>query len=630
MFDLVHKHKRIMQIVLLLLIIPPFAFWGIQSYEGVRAGGGEVADVGGQKITEQELSVQLRQQQDRLRAMFGGKLDPAAFDTPEAREQLLEGMVSQRLLTQDVVRKRLVATDDNLRETIGSIPAFQENGKFSRPRYQQAVQAEGYSVPAFESNLRRDLMVQQLASAVGDAGIVSRAVAREWAALAGEQREIARATVPASSFTSQVKSSPEAIQAFYEANRKDFEVPEQARVEYVVLNRDSLLAADPVSPDEIKAQYEANRAQYEQKEQRQASHILLTVKPGSSADEKAKVKARAAEIAAQVKKNPATFADAAKKQSEDPGSAGRGGDLGFFSRGMMVPAFEDAVFSMKPGEVSDPVESDFGFHVIRMTAVRPGKVKPLEEVRAVIEADLRKQRAGRRFAEAADQFANMVYEQPDSLKPVVDKFKLRVESAGWMLRGEAKPPLNHPKLQQAIFSDDAIKNGRNTEAVEVSPGTMVAARVAEHRPASVKPLDEVRGDVVKEMVRRESAKLAWKQGAEKLEQLKKGEAAGVTFSASRTLGREGSQDAPANLVSAAFKADRSKLPAYVGVEQPDGYQIVRVSKIVHVPLDETREKGAQAELGRITGGSQLQAYISALRADTKVTVNKSALKKKEE
>src|SRR3954469_34262 len=166
MFDFVHKHKRLLQIVLGLMVIPPFAFWGIQSYDSMRSSGGDVAEVGGQKITEQEFSTQLRQQQERLRGIFSGRMDPATFDTPEARLQMLDGMVSQRLLTQDVVRKRLVATDENLRDTIASIPAFQEDGKFSKARYQQALQAEGYTPQQFESSLRRDLIVQQLASAV--------------------------------------------------------------------------------------------------------------------------------------------------------------------------------------------------------------------------------------------------------------------------------------------------------------------------------------------------------------------------------------------------------------------------------------------------------------------------------
>ena len=631
MFDFIHKHKRLIQIVLALIVVPPFALWGIQSYERGAVDTGDVASVGGMKISEQEFSNQLREQQDRMRAMLGGRVDPAAFDTPQAREQVLEGMISQRLITRDVVSQHLFASDDNLREMIASTPAFQDNGKFSDQRYQQALQAEGYTPAQFEASLRRDLEVQQLASALGDANIVSRGVARQWALLAGEQREISEATVPASAYAAQVKATPEAVKAFYEANKSLYEVPEQAHVQYAVLSADALAAQESVTPEEIKAQYEARRSQYEQKEERDASHILIAVKPGASEADQQKAKAKAEEIAAQVKKNPASFAEVAKKESQDPGSAPKGGELGLFSRGMMVAQFEDEVFRMKPGEITGPVKSDFGYHIIRLNSIRPGKVKPLEEVRGDIERDIRKQRGSKKFAEAAETFSNLVYEQPDSLKPVADKYKIPLQDGGWVTRKEAKAqPLNSPKLLSAIFSEDSIKNRRNTEAIEVSPGTLVSARITEYKPASVRPLAEVQKDVEDQLVRKQSAELAWKEGAAKLAQLKKGDAAGLSFDEPKTVGREGAKGVPPDELSAAFRTDASKVPAYSGVQRPDGYVIVRVSKVVPPALDEAKEKGAQTELARAMGASQFQAYVAALRAGTKVEINQSALQKKDQ
>ena len=629
MFDFVHKHKRLIQLVLALLIIPPFAFWGIQSYESSRGSTGEVAEVNGQKITQQDFESQLRSQQERLRTMLGGRLDPSAFDTPESRTQMMESMVSQRLLTSDVVSKRLVTTDDNLRETIAGIPAFQIDGKFSKERYQDALRSEGFTPQAFEMSMRRDLAVQQLAAALGEANIVSRTVAKQWATLAGEQREVAQSRLQATSLMGLIKMTPEAIRAFYDENKKLFEVPEQARVEYVMLNADALMAADPITPEEIKAQYEARRPQYEQKEQRQASHILLTVKPDASGPEKAKVKARAEQLAEQVKKNPASFAEVAKKESEDPGSAARGGDLGFFSRGMMVPAFEDAVFAMKPGDVSGAVQSDFGFHVIRLVGVKPGKVKPLEEVRGDIERDLRKERAGKKFAEAAEQFSNTVYEQADTLQPVAEKFKLKVQDAGWVDRSQARPPLNNPRVLSAVFSPEALKSHRNTEAIEVAPGTLLAARVAEYRPATVKPFDEVRNEAARQLSIKEATALAWKEGPEKLELLRKGDTTPVPFTPAQVMGRGSVPGVAPEVVTAAFRAPVDKLPSYVGVQTADGYTLLRISKVIPAVVDEAKEKGMQAELGRMSGTSQMQAYIAALRADAKVHINQAALQKKE-
>ena len=330
-----------------------------------------------------------------------------------------------------------------------------------------------------------------------------------------------------------------------------------------------------------------------------------------------------------MRKSPASFADIAKKNSDDPGSAEKGGDVGLFSRGLVAKAFEDAAFAMKVSDISGPVESEFGFHIIRLTAVVPGKIKPLADVRADIEKDLVKQRAGRKFAEAAEQFSNMVYEQSDTLKPVADRFKLAIRDGGWVTRAGTKiPQLANPRVISSLFSDDSTKNHRNTEAVEVAQGSLVSARVVEHKPASLKPLAEVEKEVAQLLVQKESDTLAWKEGAERLVQLRKGETAGVSFSSPKTMGREGADQLPRQVMEAAFRADRNKLPSYVGVELNDGYMLLRVSKVVPPKLDESAEKNAQTELGRAMGATEFRAYIKGLRAGTTVTINPKALESK--
>jgi peptidyl-prolyl cis-trans isomerase D len=635
MFNFVATHKRLLQIILALLVIPPFAMWGIDSYQRMATTVGEVASVGDIKIVESEFTAQVQAQQERMQQLLGRNYNPEIFDTREARSEVLENMIAQRLVTQHVIKSRMVVTDDALREMIMATPAFQDNGKFSNERYVQVLQnergerGEGMTPEMFENSLRRDLLVQQLSAAIGEGGLVSRAIAREWAGLAGESREISVSRLAAANFAAKVKTSPESIKAFYEANRARFEVPEQVKVEYVMFDADALASAEPITPKEIQDAYEQRRAQYEVAEQRQASHILIAVKQGATDAEKAKARARAEELLAQVRKSPASFAEIAKKNSDDPGSAEKGGDVGLFSRGLVAKAFEDAAYSMKVNDISGPVESEFGFHIIRLTAVVPGKVKPLADVRADIEKDLLKQRAGRKFAEAAEQFSNMVYEQSDSLKPVADRFKLVVRDGGWVTRAGTKiPQLSNPRVISSLFSDDSIKNHRNTEAVEVAQGSLVSARVVEHKPASLKPLEEVEKDVAQLVVQRESNTLAWKDGAEKLDQLRKGDAAGVTFPPPKTMGREGADQLPRQVMDAAFRADRNKLPSYAGVEMNDGYMLIRVSKVVPPKLDENAEKNAQTELGRAMGATEFRAYIKALRAGATVTINQKALESK--
>ncbi len=406
MFDFVTKHKRLLQFVLALMIVPPFAFWGIQWTQRETAGVGEVASVGGQKITEQEFGEALRQQQERLRGMLGRNFDPGIFDSPAIRLELLEGMISQRLMMQHAARNHLSVSDEMLVETTMSIPAFQVDGKFSRERYDAALRNERMSSEAFDGALRRDLLMQQLTGALADSGLASKAVSRQFAQLRAQQREIAEHRIQADAQLAQPKVTAEAVRAFYDGNPARFQVPEEVGVEYLVLSADALLASEQVGADEIKAYYESNISKYGEPEQRRASHILIAVKRGAGDAEKASARERAAQILSQLRKSPGSFAELAKKNSGDPGSASQGGDLGFFSRGMMVRPFEDAAFRLKPNQISDLVESDFGFHIIKITGVKAGKMKSFEAARLEIERELKKQRAAKRFAEAAEAFSN--------------------------------------------------------------------------------------------------------------------------------------------------------------------------------------------------------------------------------
>ena len=631
MFEWVRNNKRLMQ-VLLALIALPFAFFGVESYQAAANMSAGVASVGDQKITEQEFSENLRQQQERLRRMLGGNFSQTMLDSPEIRTELLEGMISQRLLTQYAVGAKLNVSDEQLREVVASIPAFQVDGKFSKAQYESALRAEGYSPTVFENSVRRDLMMQQLSAALSEAGTASRAVAQFIAEYRVQQREVAEYMLNAKQFLAEIKPTAESIKAFYDSNLAQFKVPEQMRVEYVVLNNEALLAAEPVSLEDVKKVYQDNLARYGEAEQRQASHILIGYKQGASDADKVKAREKAAQLAEQAKKAPAGFADLARKNSDDPGSASKGGDLGYFSRGMMVKAFEDAAFGMKSGEIAGPIESDFGLHIIRLTGVKPGKVKTFEQVRPEIEAELKKQKAGRRFAEAAEAFSNVVYEQSDSLKPAAERFKLTVQQAGWTTRASSPvAALNNPKLLAALFSDDVAKNRRNTEAVEIAPGTLVSARALEYKAAMQRSLDEVRAEVQKALVDKEAMMLARKQGAAKLAELKKGEAAGVTFGAVKTVSRDSPGGLRPESAGRIFRADVSKLPSYVGVDLPEGYAIYRISKVAAgKTVDETQQKNMQGELARMNGAQEFRAFLASLRAGAKIQINKDLVQKKQQ
>lgn len=631
MFDFVTKHKRLLQVVLALLIVPPFAFWGIQWTQRDVAGVREVASVGGQKISEQEFLEALRQQQDRLRGMLGSNFDSSLLDSPEMRRELIEGMISQRLLMQHALKNHLTVTDEVLVETTKSIPAFQVEGKFSRQRYDDMLRNERMTPEAFDGALRRDLLVQQLSGALADSGIASKLASRQFAQIRAQQREIAEFTIRADTQAARSKIGSDAIRAYYDSNPTRFRVPEELEVEYVVLSAEALADSEQASEDEVKGFYEANAARYGDPEQRRASHILIGVKSGASDDDRAKAKERANRILSEIKKSPGRFAELAKANSSDSGSASKGGDLGFFSRGMMVQPFEEAAFRLRLNQVSELVESDFGFHIIKVTGIRPGKMKSLAEARPEIERELKGQKAGRHFAEVAEAFSNMVYEQADSLQPAADRFKLAIQRAAGVTRASAPVPvLNKPKVLTALFGDDAIKNKRNTEAVEAAPGVLVSARVLNHKPSSQRPFEQVKESIVAELARQAAMTVARQRGSERLEALTKGSGDSVRFGPTRLVSREDPQNLGQEALSRIFRADASKLPSYTGVESADGFVIYRISRVFEAEADPAQQRSVQSELGRANGSQEFRAFLGGLRAETSVDINRQYLEAKQE
>ena len=619
MFDLVHRRKRIAQIILALLTIP-FAFFGLQFYSRGMGGAEDVAKVNGSPITQHEFAEALRQQQDRLRAAFGPGVDPDVLDTPQSRRALLDSLVSQRLISQAAQRAHLTVGDEALRETITAIPAFQGEGGFSKETYEALLRSQNMTPAMFEAQMRHDLAVSQLAGAIAGTAIVPQTVAERIATLQDERREVQEALVPAKPLLAEVKLDEARLKAYYEANAADFRVPEQVRAEYLVLSAQSLASPAAIPEADLKAAYEARASQYRVAEQRRASHILV------------KTKAEAEKIAAEARKSPDQFAELARKYSQDPGSAAKGGDLGFFARGQMVGPFEDAAFALKEGQISDPVQTDFGWHVIRLTAVRPAQARPFAEVRSELAADLARQQGARRFAESAEGFGNTVYEQSDSLKPAAERFKLPLQTSGWLTRtpGPDAGVLGNAKLVAALFSKDSLEAHRNTDAVEVAPNVLVSARVVEHQPAVQKKFEEVRGEIEQRLRAQEAAALARKAGESKLAALAKGGDAGLAWGAAKSVSRRSPQGIPAGALRKIMGADPAHLPAYAGAERGDeGYMLYRVARVLPAePQPEAQRSAERARAAQQAGSRQLEAYIESLRAQADIDVHAANLERK--
>ena len=631
MFDLLHKHKRLAQIILGLVTLP-FVFFGTYQY---FSGGGRpdvVATVGRNKITQAEFDDAMRDQQQRMRQALGNNFDAAMLDTPEMRYALLDQLVNQRLLENEARADRFRVTDAQLAQFIGALPPFQDNGKFSADRYREVLASQNMSPLSFEQRVRADLVMAPLSDPIVNGSIAAKSSVQRYLTLLDQKREVATAAIPAEPFEKSVKVADDEVKAYYDKNPKAFETPEMAKIDYVLLTQDAIASQVKVDPAEVKQAYDANSKQYTTNEERRASHILIAVKKDASDAEKAKAKQKATELAAKARANPDAFATLAKENSQDPGSAAQGGDLGSFSRGAMVKPFEDAVFGAKVGDIVGPIETDFGYHVIKVTGITPSHVQSFEEVKGRIEAEIKRQKAAQKFAAAAEQFQNLVYEQADSLQGAAKALGLKVETTPFVTRDKVQAlAMGSAKFVQALFSPESIQSKRNTEAIEVGPNALMAGRVVEHKPAAPKPFDEVNDEIRRQLMHARASEMAAKAGREKLALLEAGKDAGVTFDKPVTLTRNQAQPGiTPDALKKIFEASAQKLPDYVGAtNDKGGFSIYRLDKVTDPPAPEAAKlEAAQTRVGSELGRELMNAYLAGLKADTDVKINQTALEKK--
>ena len=629
MFDFIRSHQRLMQLVLLVLIVPSFVFFGVQGYERMNQNTQTVAKVDGRAISQGELDNAQREQLARMRQTYGAALDAAMFDTPEARAQTLDALIGQHVLMQQAQRHSLATSDRQLRETIAAIPALQVDGQFSQERYESLLAQQGLTRVGFEQRLRDDLSMQQLDNAIEGSVIVPKRVVDRFSAIVGQRREVRSTIVRLADYAGKVQLAPDAVQKDYDARAADYMTPETAKVEYLVLGADALAKQVKVPEADARGFYEQNRKRYEVPEQRRASHILVAVAKDAGAADQAKAKDKAEDLLKKVRANRGDFAKLAKQSSDDPGSAANGGDLDFLGKGATVPPFEAALFALKDGEISDLVRTDFGYHIIELTGVKPAQVKAFDAVRPEIDAEIGKQLAQKKFTDAAEGFADGVYQQGDALAPTAQKFGLTVATADGVTRTpgastDPSSPFSNAKLLTAVFSADSLKNRRNTEAVETSPGTLVSARVLEYKPSVRRPLAEVADTIKARLTDREARKLADDAGKALLARLRAGDAAQPpAFGPVTTVSRVERSELPPEAVTEVFRSDATKLPAYAGLVLPSGdYAVYQVAAVSNGPaMDAGRLASLTQSIAKQVGAMEFGGYLSDLRRRSKVKVS---------
>ena len=624
--------KRFIRWLFIIFLVVPFGLFGIDAYINRVGTTDAVANVGPTRITVGELDQALRRQADLYREQFRGQFDASLMDNPEIRRSVLDSLVAEKLMAIGSDREGLRIPDTALAERISRMPEFHVNGRFSRDRYELIAKSQGLTPPGLDERLRQGFRKQDFRDSIAETAFVPKATLDSFIRLSEQTRELSVVSLTPDAYLPKVKVTPEQVKAYYDGHAAEFTTPERVRVEYLELSVDSLAARAEAPAEEVKRAYEdgMTRNQWGQPEERRASHILIAAGADAKEADRKAAQEKAQAIAERVRKAPKTFADVARKESQDPGSAVQGGDLGFFAPAAMVKPFADATFAAKKGDIVGPVQSEFGYHVIMVTDIKPAKLRSLAEATPEIEAQIKKLVASRAFAESAEQFSNMVYEQSSSLKPAADTLKLAVQQSSWIAKGQpSPPPLGNPKLQAEIFSDNTIKAKRNTSAVEVSPGTLVAARVIEHKAAELRPLETVSADIERKLAREAAIKLARAEGEAKLKELQAGKDAGVKWPAALAVNRQKPGGLPTQVLDRAFRADARKLPAHLGVETPQGYSLVQVSKVIELEkVNDAQRAQLGQQLRETVAMEELEAALATLRDKVGVTVRRDALEKK--
>jgi peptidyl-prolyl cis-trans isomerase D len=628
MFETIRKYSKILMIPLYGLIILGFVFSGVQGYRGIKASADAVAKIGSHSISQAEWDAAHQDDVKRIRSATPNA-DPKLLDSPEARYATLERMVREKVwqeVGQDAVR---VVTDARLAREIEAIPAIaamrRADGSLDVDAYKTLLKSNGLSPAQFDARVRNELLLRQNEQAFGRSAFATQAVTDATLNAFFQRREVQLVYYKPADYLAKVKPTDAEIQSYYEAHKSQFESAESADIEYVVLNLDAVKSSLTVNEADLKTYYEQNAQRLAAKEERKASHILFAVPKDAAADVREKAKAAAQALLVKVRAKPDSFADLARKNSQDSGSATQGGDLGYFSKGSMVKQFEDAVFALKKGEISEVVESDFGYHIIKLSDIKEPRQASFESVRDKLELEYKAQQAQRKFAEVAEVFSNAVYEQGDSLKPVADKLKLEIKQAAGVLR---KPPakspgaLFQPRVLEAIFNADTISKKQNTEAIEVAPSTLFSARVIKHVPVRALALDEVRAQVHDKLALEQATALA-KKAAEADLTTWKAQSAPPKLPEAMVISRDAAPKVSSVVLDGVLRADTSTLPVWVGIDMTSqGYALARITQVMpRKEVDAQASQQDRAQFTQLLGRAEAEAYYQMLKLRYKVQIN---------
>ena len=635
MFHFIRKNNKLLTGLLMLLVIPSFIFGGMAWFERASGPRNGVAVIDGRGITQQQWDEAHRQRVQQIRDSQPG-IDDSLLNSDFAKYQTLERLVDELTVAAWIQKNRLYVNDQAVQQALLEIPQVAAlrgaDGKIDTKAYADLLRQNGQTPQAFEAMVRGQLSEQQFMQVVGLASgwqpsLMTERVIQPLL----QQREVQVAMFPATDYAARVKPTDADLQAWYTQHASArYSVPEKADVEFIVLDPMAVLKRHPASEKDLQDWFAQQAARYGQPETRRASHILIMADEKADAATHAAAKQKAEDVLKEVKAKPERFAELAKQHSQDPGSAANGGDLGFFKREAMVKPFADAAFGLKPGEISGVVQSRFGYHIIRLDAVKPAETPALQAIRQQVESDFIEDRLKQHFGNDARLLGEEVAKDRTSLKAAAEKMGLPLRTAQGLT---ARPGpqdlapeqgiLSHPKVLQTIFAQQSLTGKLASDPVSVTPNDMVAVRVMAHAPAHTRAFGDIKAQVSADYVQGKAAELAKEAGKAQLQQWQQNPAS-ATFAAPVRISRIKPGQYPNAVVDAALRAEVSKLPALEGADLgQQGYAIVRVVK--NIEEEDAQAAPLRADYASAvqqgTAQAYVQAYIESLKQKLKVKIN---------
>jgi len=605
------------------LIILSFALWGLNSYFSETDEGYQAALVNDVKVTVNEYQIAYQNERARMQQMFGENFDPDLFDA-QIKNSALEAVIDNSLLIQNAVSNDMYVSDAQLSQRVQLIDSFMEDGKFSKLRYEQLLAQSGESTAGFEYRIRRGMIADQLVNGIIESSFATEDEINLTLRLRDQERELAYVSLPTSKYNADIEVTDEEIKKHYDGNQDNYKTEEQVQLSYLELSVDDLKSKVNLEDGEIEEYYEDQKARFMSEEQRQARHILVELGDDSDA-----AKAKAQSVYEKTKTGE-SFETLVKENSDDIGSASEGGDLGFFGRGVMDENFEDAVFAMNVGDISEPVKSEFGYHIIQLEAVKAPEGKSFEKVKDDLASELKKQKAEKLYFEAVEKLANLTYEIPESLDAAKEELELTVKTSPFIGKAGGPGLFSNRKITDAAFSDEVLKDNLNSALIELSNSRSMVVRLNEHKTSQVRPLTQVSEQIKNSLITEKALEKAKTVAGEIETKIKAGTSGsdavketGLTWNEKKWLKRT-SSEVPRELAQALFSMPRNMDSSVMteGVTLNNGDYALLVYTGVKDPdlasISEDEKKSVRDGIANATGVDAFTAYLKALKDEAEI------------